>query len=72
MSTAVNYRNQAEIKEEGIDALVQRLGRVGAVRFLQLISGGYGDSVKEKHERDANLTMTMDEIAEEIYKMQAS
>ena len=70
MNTAINFRNQAEIQKEGLDALVQRLGRVGAIRFLQLFNGGNGDAVKEKHERDAALNMGMDEITEAIYKMQ--
>jgi len=72
MNVAVNFRNQAEVQKAGLDALVQRLGRVGAIRFLQLYHGGHGDSVKEKHERDATLNMSMDEIASAVYKMQES
>ena len=59
-----------QLQKAGLDALIQRLGRVGAIRFLQLYHGGSGDSVKEKHKRDAALTLTMDEIEEAVCKMQ--
>jgi hypothetical protein len=69
MNTEINYRNQAEIQKEGLDALVQRLGKVGTVRFLQLFNKDSGDSVKDKHERDAmyeGMGMTVDDIADAI------
>ena len=69
MNAVINYRNQAEVQKAGLDALIQRLGRVGTIRFLQLYHSGSGDSVKEKHERDDTLNMSMDDIADDINKM---
>jgi len=65
----INFRNQIEVQKEGIDALVQRLGRVGTVRFLQMLGKSGGDSVKDKHERDEmyeNMGVTLDDIVAEI------
>ena len=70
MNTAVNFKNQSEVRREGLDALIDRLGRVGAIRFLQLFSVCGGDSVQEKHASDAAYeSMTIDEIADEIIKI---
>ena len=38
-----------EIRAAGLDALRQRLGRVGMVRFLQQFSTGSGDYARERH-----------------------
>ena len=72
MNVVDNYRNQEEVQKAGLDALTQRLGRVGAIRFLQLYHSGSEDSVKEKHERDATLNMSMDEIADAINRLHDS
>jgi hypothetical protein len=38
-----------EIRREGLDALRQRLGRAGMIRFLQQFGTGSGDYAKERH-----------------------
>ncbi|MCL2812076.1 MAG: hypothetical protein FWD25_09350 [Clostridia bacterium] len=59
-------RNQIEIQREGLDALVQRLGRAGAIRFLQLFNKGSGDYTKE---RDALFEgLSVDDIADAIVR----
>ncbi len=37
-----------QIRAEGLDALRQRLGVVGMVRFLQLFETGHGDYTAER------------------------
>jgi hypothetical protein len=38
-----------EIRREGLEALRQRLGRAGMMRFMQQFSTGAGDYAKERH-----------------------
>jgi hypothetical protein len=38
------------IRREGLDALRQRLGNTGMVRFLQQFEPGRGDYATERHE----------------------
>jgi hypothetical protein len=74
MENTVNLRNQIEIQKEGLDALVQRLGKVGAVRFLQLFNKNNGDSVEDKHERDAmleNMGVSFDDVLADMKKWEA-
>ncbi len=46
-----------EIRREGLDALEQRLGRVGMVRFLQLFETGSGDYVIDRREFVENTSL---------------
>ena len=46
-----------EIRREGLDALRQRLGRVGMVRFLQLFETGSGDYVVDRREFVENTSL---------------
>lgn len=39
-----------EIRREGLEALRERLGRAGMIRFLSQFSNGSGDYAKERHE----------------------
>jgi hypothetical protein len=39
-----------EIRKEGLDALEQRLGRIGMVRFLQVFESGTGNYVVDRRE----------------------
>jgi hypothetical protein len=39
-----------EIYHEGLDALRERLGPAGMIRFLQMFDTGRGDYAKERHE----------------------
>ena len=61
--------NSIEIKRIGLDALIQTLGRVNAIRFLQMFNASKGNSVKEKHERDVvydSMGITVDDIIADI------
>ena len=40
-----------QIRNQGLRALVDELGRVDAVRFLQLTETGRGDYSRERHAR---------------------
>lgn len=39
-----------EVREEGLKALEERLGRADMVRFLQQFESGSGDYASERHE----------------------
>ena len=39
-----------EIHRRGLEALREKLGRVGMIRFLQQFETGHGDYAKERHE----------------------
>jgi hypothetical protein len=39
-----------EIRQAGLEALRERLGRAGMIRFLQQFDGGNGDYARERHE----------------------
>ena len=41
---------QIEIYRQGLDALRERLGRAGMVRFLQQFETGKGDYARERHQ----------------------
>ncbi len=43
-------KTQNELIDQGYKALVNALGVVGAIRFIQHFSPGYGDYTKERHE----------------------
>jgi hypothetical protein len=43
-------RTLDEIRREGLDALRERLGRAGMIRFLQQFDAGRGDYARERHE----------------------
>jgi len=50
-----------EIRKTGIEALTEKLGIVGMVRFLQQNETGYGDYTKEREELLGNPSL------EELY-----
>jgi hypothetical protein len=54
----------AEIKEEGWEALVERLGIADATMFIMQHERGYGDYTKER--RKIFDHKTLDEIVEKI------
>ena len=39
----------AEIRREGFQALLDRLGPAGAIRFLQQCDTGHGDYTRDRH-----------------------
>ena len=53
-----------EIRREGLRALVERLGVVGAVRFLQLFERGKGDYTKDREKFLGD--KSVEELVEEI------
>lgn len=38
-----------QIRYEGFEALIEKLGATDAVRFMQQFSTGYGDYTKDRH-----------------------
>lgn len=50
-----------EIRKSGIDALTEKLGTVGMIRFMQQDEIGYGDYTKERESLLGNPTV------EELY-----
>ena len=48
---------QDEIYRQGLQALQERLGRAGMVRFLQQFETGQGDYSRERHEWVDRLTL---------------
>ena len=38
-----------EIRQAGLEALRERLGRAGMIRFLQQFDSGQGDYARERH-----------------------
>jgi len=56
-NTAVDYRNPIEVRRIGIDALINALGPVGMVYFLQQYDRGQGDYTEERKVLLANENM---------------
>ncbi|NCJ06280.1 hypothetical protein GS597_07090 [Synechococcales cyanobacterium C] len=50
-------KTQNEILDQGYKALVNSLGVVDAIRFIQHFSPGYGDYTQERHEWLDQLSM---------------
>ena len=67
MEMQAEEKTLGEIRIAGIEALVQHLGVVGAIRFLQYEDKGYGDYSRDRHRwlGEPNI----DEISNEIKKM---
>ena len=53
-----------DIRREGLQALLERLGPAGTIRFLQQYEPGHGDYTAERHKWLDNLTI--DEILGEL------
>ena len=66
MNTAANFKNHIEIQREGVDALVQKLGKAGAIRFLQMFEKGSGNYTKERDFLFKD--MSVDDIADAIIR----
>ncbi|HEY9885387.1 MAG TPA: hypothetical protein V6C98_17410 [Thermosynechococcaceae cyanobacterium] len=47
----------AQLRQRGIDALVQALGAVGMVRFLQQFDHGSGDYTRDRDALLADITL---------------
>jgi len=43
------HRTLDKIRRDGLDALKQRLGRAGMIRFLQQLETGDGDYARQRH-----------------------
>ena len=68
-NTAINMHDQFMIRKVGMEALKEKLGSAGAVRFIRQFSTGSGDYTKE---RGAWLDkLTDEEILEGIRDMEA-
>ena len=67
MQDEVSNMTSKEIRLAGLDALIQNLGIVGMIRFLQYTDKGYGDYTKDRNKWLGN--PDFDEILDEIEKM---
>lgn len=62
----VKILSASQIRKDGLQALEEKLGVVGTIRFLQqLDNGGKGDYTKEKYEKE-DITLTREEIYEQM------
>jgi hypothetical protein len=52
------------IRKLGIEALIEKLGPIGMVEFMQQFDTGYGDYTKERHSWQDNLRI--EDICAEI------
>jgi hypothetical protein len=58
-------RSLDEVRQEGLDALRERLGRADMIRFLQQFETGRGDYSQERHEWVDRLSLQeIEDIAE--------
>ena len=64
MNSSANLRTPISLQKAGLDALVQALGAVDAMRFIRLFDNGYGDYTKERHATFDN--MTVDDILNDM------
>lgn len=62
-------KTQNEVLDRGYKALVDALGVVDAIRFIQHFSPGYGDYTKERHQWLDKLSL--DDIFAEMQKSKA-
>lgn len=62
----VETRPLAEITQEAIQVLYQKLGAVNTVRFLSQFTVGYGNYLEEREEMFGNLSL--DELIADIKK----
>ena len=46
----VNINNAIEVRNVGMQALENALGRVGMIKFMQQFEKGYGDYTAEKYD----------------------
>lgn len=59
-------KSLAEIRREGYDALLERLGPAGLFRFLQQFDSGSGDYSRDRH--SALDSLTIEEIVQQARK----
>ena len=57
-------KTQSEIMEKGYQALIDSLGVVDAMRFIQYFHGGKGDYTQERHQWLSN--KSLDEVFQEM------
>jgi hypothetical protein len=55
-SSAINYRNPAEIRAKGFEALSNALGTIGTIYFLRQFSGGSGNWTEDRKSILGNIT----------------
>ncbi len=48
MINALDIKNLNELKKEGLSALTEKLGPIGMVNFIRLMSSGWGDYSTER------------------------
>ena len=53
----MKYKTENEIQELGIETLLQGIGVVGLIRFLQQFDKGHGNYVKDRQQWQKNYTV---------------
>ena len=53
----IHELNPMQLRQKGIEALVQALGAVGMVRFLQQFEQGTGDYTRDRHAMLIGITL---------------
>jgi hypothetical protein len=61
-------KTQNEVIEQGYQALIDSLGVVDAIRFIQYFSSGQGDYTKERHQWLEN--KSLDDVFREMQQFQ--
>jgi len=61
----INLNSNVDVRNAGMQALVEALGPAGFARFIQQLENGYGDYTTEKYERPS---LSFDELDNELQK----
>ena len=56
-NVGIDLNNPSLIRQKGIEALIDALGPLGMVKFIQQFGGGKGDYTKERKKLLAGITM---------------
>ena len=64
MKTKIRIEN---IRKDGLDALIKKLGPDGMIRFMQQFDSGRGDYTKDRHLLLDNYSI--DDVIQEIKKL---
>lgn len=59
----IDLNSPIDVREAGMQAVVDALGPVGFARFIQQFERGYGDYTKEKYE---NESLSFEEIKKKL------
>lgn len=67
----VDVDNSEQVRQVGLQALMDALGPAGFIKFIQQMSPGTGDYTKEKYEQPEMTPEEEKEFIRQVYEMQA-